>query len=461
MGSTAKVDGVDLQLVVNPATAFARPAVANAHTHETEQKTEISSAGRLKSTAAATLDAAERLTRPQTWSATKATSSDESLVQAVSDQAKPGRYRVEVEATAMAQTTASATFSSLSTVIGIGTLKIELGSWNASQSTFATNPNWPKANVSTGPKDTSLERIRDKINAAGIGVIASVVSDATGSRLVLRSTSTGSTNGFKVETEGEQGMAPEAAEALAALGFDPSKVQGSGSELLQPAQDAEVRIDGRTLKSAQNLLEDEKTGLSLRVKGNTRKPVDIQVEPDTDAMRRDVQAFAVTYNELSRQLSAYDGQAADEDTQAARDIRTRVQAAFRPESAADARGTTRLADIGIRMNPAGQLEVDPDRLSQALRTQPKEVRELMAGDPQQATSRMNGLASRLADIRLAEAPAGTASSRASAEPQEPAQTAAGTLFRQKLLERYAPAEEAEAGEPSRHDGELAIQANEA
>ena len=189
VGSTAKVDGVDHQKVANAAPAFARPTATKARTQEAGQQTDISAAGRLKSTAAATLDAASRLAKAETWSATKAVSSDESVVQAVGDKARPGTYRVDVDAVAMAQATASATFSSVSTVIGIGTLKIELGSWNGSQTAFAVNPNWPKADVTFGPKDTSLERVRDKINAAGIGVIASVVSDATGSRLVLRSTS--------------------------------------------------------------------------------------------------------------------------------------------------------------------------------------------------------------------------------------------------------------------------------
>jgi hypothetical protein len=88
------------------------------------------------------------------------------------------------------QSDSAATLSSLSIAIGIGvdidTLDIELGNWSGPQSTFVPNPQWPKASVNAGTKDISLERVRDRINAAGVGVLAVVVSDATGSRLLLR-----------------------------------------------------------------------------------------------------------------------------------------------------------------------------------------------------------------------------------------------------------------------------------
>ena len=460
VGSTAKVDGIDPQKVVQALPSFQRQNTGGARSAEPEQqlRTDISASGRLKSMAAATLDAAQRLTKDQTWSATKAQSSDERVVQAVSDHAKPGTYSVAVDSVAMAQATATATFSSLSTVVGIGTLKIELGSWNASQSTFSTNPNWPKANVTFGPKDNSLERVRDKINAAGIGVIASVVSDATGSRLVLRSTSTGEANGFKVEAEAGEGMDADTASTLSAMGFDPSRVQG-GAEQVQPARDAKLRVDGRELTSSQNLVDDEASGLSLRVKSASEKPVEIRVEPDADGIRHDIQAFALTHNELSRQL-AQSPESDDETTKVARELTSRVREAFSAPEAGD--GSPSLRGIGLRMDEAGELSVDTDRLTQAIASRPDQVRRLFTG----GESGKEGLAARLADIRLPEPQAATAPAAAPADtpagprPDDGARTAAGTLFRQKLLEQYAPAND-EDGEKNRAGAELLIQANEA
>jgi flagellar hook-associated protein 2 len=321
------------------------------------------------------------------------------------------------------------------------------------------NPNWPKANVTLGPKDNSLERVRDKINAAGIGVIASVVSDATGSRLVLRATSTGEDNAFKVSAEAESGVDKDTANALSAMGFDPSKVSGDSAKLIQPAQDAKVEIDGRKLRSSQNLVDDEGSGLSLRVMGRSDAPVTINVSPDTDAIRSDIQAFAVTYNELSRQLSAIPAGTDDETIQTARSIQSRVQKAFSEQATKGGPASERLSAAGIDMDASGLIEVDSAKLTRALREQPAQVEKLLAASGEDNAFR--GLARSLDDIRLSEGPQSPPEQGlAGPTPDEPA-TAAGTLFRQKLLEQYAPAEASDTAESGRNEEELAIQANEA
>ena len=401
VGSAARVDGVDLQVMVN-AAAFARPqANAAATPADTEPDTKISSVGKLRSATSAALDAAKRLSTSQTWSATTASSDNRQVVQAVSDKAAPGDYSVSVDALAAAQTTASATFSSLSTVIGIGTLNIELGSWNTSQTAFATNLNWPKASVTFGPKDTSLERIRDKINAAGVGVIAMVVSDATGSRLVLRSTSTGAANGFKVSAEPSDKPNANTSQALAALGFDPSAVNGGNATLVQPAQDAQLKIDGRSVQSAQNLLEDKESGLSLRLNDVSHGDVGIHVQPDTASLAQDVHAFANAYNDMSVQLAHIDPHASDSSVQAARDIQQRVQDAFKPDAQPSAL-SNQLHDIGVQLNTQGLLTINDTTLTDSLRQDIKQVQPLFARDAE-AGQAAAGLTKRLQDLTLDDA----------------------------------------------------------
>jgi flagellar hook-associated protein 2 len=483
VSSAVKVDGVDIPAMASTASAFARPATPPPNAADTEPDTRISSAGKLRSATAAVMDAASTLTKARTWSATQATSSEPEQVDAVSQSAKAGEYAVSVDALAAAQATASATFSSLSTVIGIGTLNIELGSWNASQTAFATNPNWPKANVTIGPKDTSLERIRDKINAAGIGVIAAVVSDATGSRLVLRSTGSGANNGFKVSADpqdqgGEQAaqVQPEsqAAQSLAALGFDPSAVNGNtGMQLVQAGQDAKLRIDGRAVESAQNLVEDEASGLSLNLKASTDGEVKISVAPDPASVHQKIGAFVQAYNDLTQQLASPD-EVDEESRDAAQAIQNRVQAVFDPRASGGPSALSdQLQNVGIQMGRDGQLQIDPARLTKALQQQPERVQQLFAGDagddpraPQAPQG--SGLGKQLLDTAEAPAPTPTASAQPSQPSQQDApasdgQTAAGTLYRRKLLAQYAqtrePAEEATANHTQ--DDELLILSGEA
>lgn len=442
--------------MVNPA-AFARPQ-PNATTSPTspESDAHISSVGKLRSATSAVLDAASRLGKAQTWSATTATSDKPEVVQAVGDKAAVGDYSVSVDALATAQATASATFSSLATVVGLGTLNIELGAWNTSMSTFATNPNWPKASVTLGPKDNSLERIRDKINAAGVGVIAMVVSDATGSRLVLRSTSTGANNAFKATAEPDAKADEQAAQTLAAMGFDPSKVDGGNATQVQPAQDAQIKIDGRQVQSSQNLIEDKVSGLSLHLNGVSEDEVKIQVRPDAASMSEDIHAFASAYNDMSNQLATTDPQSADSSVQTARDIQQRVRTAFQPD-ASPAALTNQLKDIGVQMNARGQLDIDDAKLDAALAQGPRQIEPLFAREAG-ADHPSAGLAKRLQDVTLqgdtASADAATVASQPPAT--EPPANAAGALFRQKLLEQYAHPSDMHGDV---HDEEMAMPAN--
>ena len=52
--------------------------------------------------------------------------------------------------------------------------------------------------LTIGPGTKTLAQVRDAINGANAGVTASVLTDASGSRLVLRSTATGAANGFRI-----------------------------------------------------------------------------------------------------------------------------------------------------------------------------------------------------------------------------------------------------------------------
>ncbi|MDO9236613.1 MAG: flagellar filament capping protein FliD [Aquabacterium sp.] len=462
VGSTSKVESVDLQAMVHAASAFVRPeAKANPATDtDTEQQASISPLGRLKSATSAVLDAAARLDQAQTWSATKATSSDTSVIQADSDGAKLGEHEVAVKVSATSQTVTSAAFSSLSTVIGIGTLNIEMGTWNGTQTAFATNPNWPKANVTLGPKDTSLERVRDKINAAGVGVVASVLSDSTGSRLVLRATSTGTAHGFKVHAEAQGKPDSDAAKNLAALGFDPSALAGNtGSSLTQAAQDAQVQVNGKDIQSAQNQIEDPDSGLRLSIKSASQSKVKINVERDPDAAHADIKALAHAYNALQTQNTQQthaDAQIDAVSLDAANDIQRRVQNIFNPSSGQTSPLAKKLQDIGVDLDHQGQLSVDDQRLSQALRDKPDQVESLFKG-VNTRTPHESGLAHQLLGKPTPHQAAVDDAARSDKAKQEEL-SAAGALFRKKLLtQQYVQVDEPSSS--TTHKDDLRIHTN--
>jgi flagellar hook-associated protein 2 len=111
-----------------------------------------------------------------------------SLVTATADgSATPGSYSLTVKQVAQAHKKASQGFVDLSTTAvasGDGTLKFKVGSSGTESSV-------------TVSASTTLQGLRDAINAAGGSVTASIINDGTGSnpfRLVLTANASGSTN---------------------------------------------------------------------------------------------------------------------------------------------------------------------------------------------------------------------------------------------------------------------------
>ncbi|MES2090869.1 MAG: flagellar filament capping protein FliD [Pseudomonadota bacterium] len=309
-------------------------------------QTNLSSQSKLQNAQSTYVSATQNLAEDMSWANTVAQSSHTPAVSASSDSsAAAGNYSVEVSSLATAQATTSASFSGLGTVIGLGTLHIELGGLNSSQTAFSTNPNWPKSDVRIGPHDNSLEKIRDKINASGVGVVASVISDATGSRLVLRSTSTGAGNGFKVSTSGEDGKPPSP--DLAALGFDPMLAQQSTVQK-QAAADAKAKINGVEVQSSTNTVSDAVQGVSFKLSKVTDGPVNVSVGLDVDTLKRSITEFTQSYNELHAL-----GQAPVVPSQ-------------------------RLTDIGITQDADGALKINSARLDKAMSTQAEKVRDVFA-----------------------------------------------------------------------------------
>ncbi|AWI54313.1 hypothetical protein DEH84_13430 [Aquabacterium olei] len=335
--------------------------------------TRLSADGQLQSTLAALQDALHKLASPQTWLATRARSSDPDAVSAVSDAgARPGQYAVKVTQLAQGQVSS---FSSLSTPVALAVMHVESGKWDAAQSTFATNPNWPKASITFGPKDTSMEEVRDRINAAGVGVLATVVSDATGTRLILRSTGTGVMQGFRTTAESTSG-----ARASEQMPMDDAAVQalasGWGSvRLEQPARDAQIEVDGQSVNSADGTAFHAQTGLYLRANQVTERAITVTVEPDLSAMQEGVQRVASAFNALREQLES--PEAANLSRERTEGAHALLDAVAKVVNGARGGSSPRLSEFGISLDTSGRMALNNDVLAQSLSQSPDRLRDLL------------------------------------------------------------------------------------
>lgn len=241
----------------------------------------ISAIGSLKSALAAYKTALEKLsstTSPQ-FLAYNATSADEKTVKATAGNgAVGGMYNVKVTELATASKVASQRFGSSADAISEGVLTISQGDQDYT--------------VEIGPNAT-LQSVRDTINGQvnNKGIMANIINDGTGSRLVLTSTNTGLDSDISVDgipelkIDGTQQMSGTGAGFITAL-----------------AKDAKFEIDGMVLTSKSNKVENAVSGLTIDLvaKGETT----VTVGTNTDGLKKSVQSFVDAYNTLVKTVTS-------------------------------------------------------------------------------------------------------------------------------------------------------------
>ena len=388
--------GIDINSIVTQLVALERRPLQLMQTNATRLQEQVSSFGRMQSLYSGLQTASNALNNASLWSRSTATSSDASVVSSSGgDGAAAGNYAVTVQALASSQTLASGTtYTAATSLVGSGTLSLQLGSWNADQSSFTDKPDTDAVNIELSDTDT-LQSLRDKINASGAGVSASIVTDATGVRLSLRSTSTGAENGFRVAAN--EGGAP----GLARLAYDPSSGP-SDMQLKQSAGDARAVVNGIAVVSASNELSGVVEGLTLRLRKESATPVDIAVSSDRSAVTAAIKTFADAYNELSRYLSEQTRFDAASNTggplqgdSAVTGLQSRLRGPVNASSGAS-QTFARLSDTGLELQRDGTLKVNQGKL-EAATNKLDELQQAFTNSDTDAPAN-NGFARRFADL---------------------------------------------------------------
>jgi flagellar hook-associated protein 2 len=363
--------GLDANGIVSQLVALERRPIEQLKTEAGKIDARLSSFGRIQSSLDSLRAAARSLTDTSTWRAAGATSSDATAVGAtVSSGTSPGSYAVQVNALAAAQMNAGSAVATPKTAIGEGTLTIDIGRWADDLSGFTPKAGSSAVQITIGPGEDTLEKIRDKINNTdGLGVRASIVNDAGGSRLVMQSRETGAENGFRVQVADNDGNGADNA-GLSRLAYDPAG-GAAVSTRSQAGRNAQATINGLVVESATNSLSNVIDGVSLTLGKVTAGTVDVTVSRDTASMRKAVDGFVSAYNDLVklvRDQTKYDAGSKDAGTlQGDRtaigllgQLRTVLGAT---SSASSAFG--RASDIGLSMQADGTIKVGSTKLDEA------------------------------------------------------------------------------------------------
>ncbi|TDA65480.1 MAG: hypothetical protein D9V47_13430 [Clostridia bacterium] len=363
--------GLDTESIIQELMAIERRPVTLLETRKADLDVEYNAWGDVRTRLTSLQSPLTTLKLSFTFTAKKATSSNESILTAsAGTAATPGAYTVEVTSLAKAHVVASAQ-----------------GATAPEGGTFAINSQ--EISVSAG---ATLANVRDAINNAEAGVTAQLIDD----RLVITSNTTGTAGTISFSDDPTTNVL----EDLGVL------VSGSPNTV-QSAADAALTINGLDVIRSTNTITDLIEGVTINLKDTTASPVTLTVASDTEAITGAVQAFVDQYNSVMDFLATKMGKTATGepaelfgDPTAAR-IQQQLKQLVTDRVAGLTASYTSLADIGITtadtsatlgFSQAGKLTIDTAKLQAALEDDPDAVAALFNSN----TGTTKGVAVRLA-----------------------------------------------------------------
>jgi flagellar hook-associated protein 2 len=385
ISSTGIGSNLPVESIVTQLMAVERKPASLLEAATTTMKSQLSTYGQLQSYVSALQDKSRSMASTTLWSQTIATSSDATVASVTTGtNTAAGSYSLTVSQLAVAQTASSTAVPAKTHNVGQGKLTIELGSWTGDPATFGLKAGASSVTVDIGEGESSLAAVRDKINAAGAGVVATVIYDATGARLSIRSTDTGVANGFRISAE-ETAPGDDGA-SLSMFAFDPASGSGGMTENMK-AQDAKAKLNGLDITSASNTLSDVADGLTIKLLKKSESPIDLSVAQDTESMKTAVNDFVKAYNDLSSFIQTQTKYNADSKT-AGKLQGDRTVIGLQAQMREIIRGVNSspktlrtLSDAGIEVQKDGYtIAVNSKKLNAAL-ADPAEMKKLMmSGD---------------------------------------------------------------------------------
>jgi flagellar hook-associated protein 2 len=403
--------GLDVSSIIRQLLAIERQPLSRLEQAASGVQSEISLYGNIRSKADAVGTAARTLADEDTWRKTTVNlNGAEELTVTAASTASPVSLDIEINTLAQRQSVSTKGFDSATSLVGTGILTIQRGSWSADFGAFTPDPGSSGIEVPIGYGQDSLEGIRDAINDADAGVTASILTDAKGARLVIRSDDPGAENGFSISTLG-------GTDEFDALAFtqQTSPATAGGAQGNARATNLQGRINGAVVESTTNTLSNVLDGISITATKTTASPRNVAIERDSADMKAKVDTFVSAYNDLISYIKAQT--AYNEATKTAAPLqgdRVALMVQSQLRSAAidttEASDTfTRLSEIGIALQLDGKLQVDTSKLEKAFE-QLDEVANLFSRDAEGTAQ--DGLALRMADlIETMTDPDGTIDSR--------------------------------------------------
>jgi len=364
--------GMDTESIVSALVGVERQGETALQSKLTATSSSISNLSSVSSLLSKLKAASDALDTSAEVGSFKATSSNTAIVASSSGLASAGKYSIQVDKLAKEQRTYSNTIASVGTALGqAGTLKLGVGAGATTDITVAAT-------------DT-IDDVIGKINASGQRVTASSFYDGTAYRIQLRGQDTGAANALSITETGTT------------FGFSVA------ANTVQAAQDAQIKLDGFTVKSATNQVVGAIRGVTLALTAETTDAVTVGIESDPSALKTKLNALVDSYNAVIAKVKdlAGNGTAKAKDPNLAgdstlRSITSRLSSALQTIGSGSSAYKT-LGSIGLAVDRSGKLSLDSTKFDKAITADGAGVTKLLAGTDPQAPGGVMSIVSNAVD----------------------------------------------------------------
>ena len=385
VSATGLGSGLDIEgLVTKLMEAERLPPERRLVNKEARLTTDISSLGTLKSSMADLRDSLASVNSLATFEQRNTSSSDATkLIATASAQAVTGSYQIGIQSLATQQTLAVRNiFTSTNEAVGTGTLSFTFGTTgytkHASDNTSDTYDSFsPKAGVQTktvtiSDANSSLTGVRDAVNAAKIGVTASIIGSAGAYRLVLTADATGAENGVQISVSSDGDGNDTDGNGLSRLAFN-SAVGTANVHQTLGATDAAFTVNGLAFTSDTNTSSNYIEGVTLTLKETTATTETLTITDNKTGIKSAIDSFVEGYNAFKvtlDELTGYDAATGVggplQGDFSARTIANQIRKTVNAKVLGYSGTRSSLAELGITTSSAGALIVNSTKLNSAL-----------------------------------------------------------------------------------------------
>lgn len=345
--------GLDLGSLVRQLVAADRaPAEGRLNRTESRLQAQISALGQVKSSLATMDEALAKLSALADARSVRV-SNETAFSATATAAADVGRYTIEVFELARAQSLASAGFADPDAALGAGELTLALGASDPVTITIAEGAN-------------SLRSVRNAINEANAGVLATLVRDGAEWRLLLTAEESGLANTISVSVSGT---------------LDANIASAAMTETVAAA-DARFSVAGLALSSSSNVIDDVLPGVTLNLKDLTEAPVELAVGRDAEAARTALGEFVTAYNaviDLAAKLSRANPETGERSALTGDSTLRSIRGALPMALGADTGAAWNAVELGLRSDRNGKLSLDEAAFEARLLDDPSEVLASLRG----------------------------------------------------------------------------------